>query len=88
MAVLYLDFILGYNVSLDPAGELSDTIREAKRISRQRGGELTVVTTICGTEADPQDLILQEKILRGAGSHVYKSNARATIACCHLLQKG
>jgi FdrA protein len=87
MAVLYLDFILGYNASMDPVGELVDAIREAKRISRQRGGALMVLASICGTEADPQDLKLQEKMLREAGVLVYRSNAQAAAACCRLLAK-
>jgi succinyl-CoA synthetase alpha subunit len=87
MAVLYLDFILGYTASMDPAGELVDAIREAKRMARQRGGALSVVASICGTEADPQGRALQEKILREAGVLVYASNALATAACCRLLGK-
>ncbi len=31
VAVMYLDFILGYNASMDPVGELLDAILEAKR---------------------------------------------------------
>ena len=88
MAVLYLDFILGYNASMDPAGELVEAIREAKRLARQRGGALSVVASICGTESDPQDLRLQEAILREAGAIVYHSNAQASSACCRLLEKG
>jgi succinyl-CoA synthetase alpha subunit len=88
MAVLYLDFVLGYNASMDPVGELVDAIREAKRISQQRGGKLTVVASLCGTEADPQDLKLQENLLLEAGVLVYRSNARASAACCRLLGKG
>jgi len=85
MAVLYLDFILGYNVSMDPAGELLDAILEAKRIYQQRGGALTVVASMCGTEGDPQDMKLQEKMLREAGVLVYRSNSRAATACAWLL---
>jgi FdrA protein len=85
IAVLYLDFILGYNASMDPVGELVDAIRSAKKIYRQRGGSLTVLASICGTDEDPQDLKLQEKILREAGVLVYRSNARAAAACCRLL---
>ena len=87
MAILYLDFILGYNASMDPVGELVDAILEAKRTSEQQGGALTVVASICGTEADPQDLRLQEKMLLEAGVLVYHSNARAAAACCWLLEK-
>lgn len=88
MAVLYLDFILGYNVSMDPVGELLDAMIEAKQIYKQRGGALTVVASICGTEADPQDMKLQEKMLREAGVLVYHSNTRAAAACAWLLGKG
>jgi FdrA protein len=88
MAVLYLDFILGYNASMDPVGELVDAIDEAKRVYKQRGGSLTVVASICGTKDDPQDLTFQVKMLREAGVHVYTSNAQATAACCRLLGKG
>ena len=88
MAVLYLDFILGFNASMDPVGELIEAIYEAKKVYKQRGGSLTVVASICGTSADPQDLTFQEKILREAGVLVYNSNARATAACCWLFGKG
>ena len=85
VAVLYLDFILGYNASMDPVGELLDAILEAKRISGQRGGALTIVASVCGTEADPQEASLQIKMLREAGALVYRSNALASAACCELL---
>jgi succinyl-CoA synthetase alpha subunit len=86
VAVLYLDFILGYNASMDPVGELLDAILEARRNSHQRGGDLTVVASVCGTEADPQDLNLQIKMLQEAGAIVFRSNALASAACCELLK--
>jgi hypothetical protein len=88
VAVLYLDFILGYNASMDPVGELLDAILEAKRLSKQRGGHLTVVASVCGTEDDPQDLGLQVKLLQEAGVIVFRSNALASIALSQLLGKG
>jgi FdrA protein len=88
MAVLYLDFILGYNASMDPVGELVDAIREAKRSVLKRGGKLSVVASICGTELDPQGFTMQEKMLQDAGALVYHSNAVASAACCRLLGKG
>lgn len=88
VAVLYLDFILGYNASMDPVGELVDAIDAAKRVSQQRGGSLTVVASICGTRDDPQDLSFQVNMLRDAGVLVYNSNAQATAACSWLLEKG
>jgi FdrA protein len=88
VAVLYLDFILGYNASMDPVGELLDAILEAKRLSGQRGGALTVVASVCGTETDPQDLNLQIKMLQETGALVFRSNALSSAACCELLRQG
>jgi FdrA protein len=88
VAVLYLDFILGYNASMDPVGELLDAILEAKRAAKDRGGSLTVVASVCGTEEDPQVLGLQVKMLQEAGVLVFRSNAIATTVLCHLLGKG
>jgi FdrA protein len=88
VAILYLDFILGYNASMDPVGELIDAVDEAKQVYKQRGGSLTVIASICGTEDDPQDLPFQAKMLREAGVLVYSSNARASSACCWLLEEG
>jgi succinyl-CoA synthetase alpha subunit len=88
VAVLYLDFILGYNASMDPVGELLDAILEAKRISAQRGGALTIVASVCGTETDPQDINFQIKMLTEAGVLVFRSNALASAACCELLEQG
>jgi len=87
MAILYLDFILGYNASMDPVGELVDAIDKAKSVCKQRGGSLTVVASICGTGDDPQDLTFQMKMLQDSGVLVYDSNAKATAACCWLLGK-
>ena len=85
-AILLLDFILGYNASMDPVGELVDAILEARENARKRGGALTVVASICGTAGDPQDLKLQAKLLKDAGAIVFMSNARAVTFCCELLK--
>lgn len=86
VAVLFLDFILGYNASMDPVGDLYDAILEAKQTLRQQGGELTIVASMCGTKEDPQELDLQEKLLREAGVIVFHSNAKAALFCCELLK--
>ena len=88
LAILLLDFILGYNASTDPVGELLDAILQAKRVAQQRRGHLTVVASICGTEEDSQDLNLQIKMLQKAGVIVFRSNARAATFCCELLKRG
>ncbi len=88
MAILFLDFILGYNASMDPVSELVDAVREAKSLFKKRSGSLTVVASMCGTEDDPQDRKKQMMMLRETGALVYDSNAKAATACCFLLGKG
>jgi FdrA protein len=85
VAVIFLDFILGYNASADPVGELLDGIIQARQIASKRGAHLTVVASICGTDGDPQDLSLQTRMLREQGVIVYNSNARAALFCAQLL---
>ena len=86
LAVLLLDFILGYNAAMDPVGELLDAIIEARQAATRRGGALTVVASICGAEGDPQDLNLQATMLWEAGAIVFRSNALAALFCCELLK--
>ena len=87
VAVLFLDFILGYNASLDPVGELLDAVIQAKKAARNRGAHLTVIASVCGTEDDPQDLNFQASMLREQGVIVFNSNARAALFCAQLLGK-
>jgi FdrA protein len=85
-AVLLLDFILGYNASMEPVAELLDAIRKAKQAVANRCGKLTVVASVCGTDGDPQILDLQVRLLKEAGFFVFHSNAKATSFCCELLK--
>ncbi len=52
VAILFLDFILGYNSSMDPVGELVDAIQEAQQIVLNWGNHLEVVASVCGTDGD------------------------------------
>jgi succinyl-CoA synthetase alpha subunit len=86
VAVLLLDFILGFNTASDPVGDVLDAIQQARKIRRRIGGGLTIVASVCGTSEDPQDLELQTQLLREQGVVVFKSNARATQFCVDLMR--
>lgn len=86
-AVILLDFILGFNASENPVGELLNSILITKQTRKGQGEELTVVASICGTERDPQNLDLQREMLENAGVIVFQSNARAALFCSELLNK-
>ncbi len=84
VGILLLDVVLGFNASPDPAGELVSTIEEAKREAKKRGGSLSVVVSICGTEGDPQNFQQQIKVLEEAGTIVFPSSAQAAQFCALL----
>lgn len=86
VSILLLDFILGFNASADPAGELLPAIAEARRHFGKRGGSLCVVASICGTENDPQDIKQQVKKLEEEGVLVFSSSAQAARFCAFLIR--
>jgi FdrA protein len=85
-AILFLDFIFGYNASMDPVGELLEAMMQARQIMKSHGGHLTIVASICGTDGDPQDVNMQVKLLEETGARVFTSNAKAAAICCELLK--
>jgi succinyl-CoA synthetase alpha subunit len=87
VAVLLLDFVLGEISSSDPVGDLIEAVRQAKGKAARRGGCLTVVASICGTDQDPQDLERQKSSLQAAGVFLRPTSAQAASFCRDLLQK-
>ncbi len=84
IAVLLLDVILGYNSSLNPAGDLAPAIAAAKKEAKKRGQHLCVVASVCGTENDPQNLPLQVKTLEQEDVIVFRSSAQAACFCAQI----
>lgn len=85
VAVLLLDFVLGYNASADPVGDLLPAIRAVQEEGRKRGGEIIVVASVCGTEADPQGFTHQVEKLEDAGALVFPTQAQAVRFVLALL---
>jgi FdrA protein len=85
LAVLLLDFVLGYSAAQDPVGDLLPAITEAQAAVQQRGGRLSIVASVCGTEQDPQDLAAQEQALRQAGIVVLPTNAQASELAAKIV---
>lgn len=86
VAILLLDFILGFISSPDSAGELIEALAGAKVRAREQGRSLSVVASVCGTAQDPQDLGRQVRTLQKIGAVVFFSSARAAEFCALLLQ--
>jgi FdrA protein len=85
VAVLLLDFILGYVSSPDPVGDLVGAIRAARETARRDAAHLTMVASICSTNLDPQNLDQQKSKLEQAGVIVFPSNVQAAQFCAKLI---
>jgi len=87
MAVLIMDFVLGYGSHKDPIGEMLPAIREAKEKVSKRGGHLSVIASVCGTHNDPQGYDISKERLEEAGVVVMPSNAQATKLASRILTR-
>jgi FdrA protein len=79
VAVMLLDCVLGYGSHDDPAGAMVPSIKRAKQMAAERGGYLSVVASVTGTDDDPQGLAGQRQRLRDAGCVVMPTNYAATM---------
>jgi len=86
IAVILMDFVLGYGSNVDPVGAMLPSIEKAKTILKEQGKEVSWVACVCGTEGDPQGLADQEEKLREAGFVVMPSNAQAVRFVSKLLK--
>ncbi len=87
IAVVLMDFVLGYGSHEDPVGEMMESIIDAKALKSSKGEYLIVIASICGTENDPQDLVESERRLKDAGAIVMPSNAQAVRLAGLMINK-
>jgi succinyl-CoA synthetase alpha subunit len=87
VAVMLLDFVLGYGSHEDPCGSILGTLKRAKDRAKDRGGNLTVVASITGTKADYQNKDDQRKKLESIGCLVMPSNTRAALLALQIIRK-
>jgi len=86
VAVLLLDIVLGYGAHIDMAGALSKSIISAKSLAEARGGYLSVVASVCGTQKDPQNFGEQVIKLKQCGVVVMPTNAQAARLAAYICQ--
>jgi hypothetical protein len=65
---------------------MAAAIFAAKAGARKRGGSLSVVASICGTEGDPQELVKQVKVLKETGAIIFRSSAQAAQFSAELIK--
>lgn len=87
VAVVLMDFVLGYGSHEDPVEDMSKAIKKAKAERDSKGGHLIAIASICGTENDPQDLEESKRKLEEAGVIVMPSNAQAVKLAGLMIKK-
>lgn len=85
VAVVLLDFVLGFGAASDPVGDLADAIESARKQASDDGRELVILAFVCGTAADPQDIGAQQQRLHDLGVLVFDTNAAAVSSAARLL---
>lgn len=87
IAVMLLDCVLGYGSHADPAGAMVPVLKKAKEAAKKRGGYLSVIASITGTEGDYQSYAQQKAKLEEAGVIVMPSNYQAARLAVMILEK-
>ncbi|MFY9967651.1 MAG: hypothetical protein WBL44_14925 [Nitrososphaeraceae archaeon] len=88
VAVIVLDFVLGYGSNSDPVGSVIDEIKKAKLMAAKAKRHLSVIAHVCGTRRDPQGYDRSLTRLKDAGVPVLPTNAFAAIAAAGITAKG
>lgn len=85
VAIVLLDFVLGYGAHDDPAGQIIPALQAAQETAAKAGRTLIFIGHICGTAGDPQNIAAQRQKLIAAGVELTNSNAEAAYLCRAVL---
>lgn len=80
VAVILFDVVLGYGSNPDPASSMKETLNRIK-------GSVILVSSVCGTDLDPQNYSKQVHILKECGVIVLPTNAQAARFAAKLIKK-
>jgi succinyl-CoA synthetase alpha subunit len=80
-AIVLLDTVLGYGAHPAPAAEL---VTHLPAVTERKA---VIITSVCGTEADPQIYSKQVRLLTDAGIVVAPSNAHAAELAIEVLRR-
>lgn len=79
-AVILMDVVIGYGAHADPAGDL---VAQLPPLAARKA---VLITSVCGTEGDPQSYSRQARLLQDAGVIVAPSNAHAAELAIEVLR--
>ena len=88
VAVLLMDFVLGYGSHADPVGAALNEIKQARELAEKDGRHLCIVSHVCGSRNDPQGYGHSVERLESAGAIVLPTNALAAVASATVALRG
>lgn len=88
VAVIVMDFVLGFGSHEDPVGSTIEAIREAKAIAAAEGRELIILAYVLGTDLDTPSLEQQSQMLLDAGVILASSSTNTGLLAREFICKG
>lgn len=86
-SVILFDLVLGYGSHEDMASALAPSIEKLKTQAKAENRNIHFVTTVCGTNKDPQNYEKQKKTMEEAGVIVCDTNNMAVEKALSLIGK-
>ncbi len=83
-AVILIDFVFGWGSHIDPLTDMQDAFTQWELLDRN----IPIVTHLCGTELDPQDLNKSIPTLEDLGIYVMPTNAQAARLAALIATRG
>lgn len=88
VAVIVLDFELGYGSHPDPIGVMIPAIKEIKEELKNEGRHLEILAYVLGTDKDAQDLESSVKQLEAVGVTVASSSVNTGLLAREFVSEG
>lgn len=85
VAIMILDFELGYGSNENPVGVTLEALKKAKETAKQDGREIIIICYLLSTENEKQNVEAQRKMLNSIDVVLTKSNAEAARICSLIL---
>ena len=88
VAVIVLDFEIGYGSNPDPVGVMIPAIKKAKELAAKRGQHLEIIGYVLGTDLDEPNIKEQYQKLLDAGVTDASSCTNAGLLAREMVIKG
>lgn len=88
VAVIVMDFVLGFGSHEDPVGSTIEAIKEAKAIAAAEGRELIILAYVLGANLDTPSLEQQSQMLLDAGVILASSSTNTGLLAREFICKG